>query len=73
MAFTHPTGRSIPERLKRTQSTIALSTQNSNKSTKASKPPPSLPDLTEKEGEARQQRDNISLQKKFEEATAATE
>jgi hypothetical protein len=66
MSYTHPKGDPMPENLKRPPSTIAPST---HKSTKASK---NSPTLTKREETALQEEHNISLQAKFEEATAIT-
>jgi len=57
----------MPDKVKRPPSATALSNQNV---TKASKTAPSL---TEEEEKALQQKDNVSLQKQFEEATANSE
>jgi hypothetical protein len=66
MSYTHPKGDPMPENLKRPPSTIAPTTHYS---TKASNPSPTL---IKEEEETLQQKDNISLQVKLEEATADT-
>jgi hypothetical protein len=66
MSYTHPKGDPMPENLKRPPSTIAPTTHYS---TIASNPSPTL---IKEEEETLQQKDNISLQVKLEEATADT-
>jgi hypothetical protein len=67
MSYTHPKGDPMPEKLKRPPSTMAPSTHISTKASLLS-----AATLAKREEKALQEQHNISLQAKFDEATADT-